>query len=166
MEILNVAVSSCLNALLTLVINNQFVEIKGSVLKRRTFGALQPVMFAVVVTLKDALIKKFSQIYPACTTDLSTFLAMTGSLAAQRASVTGDDQDLMIESREEVERQMERAMSDSDAMPEEQTTEMAVSGFLDEYGGYGGSGGDTYVLGGEKRVTYVLGTSDRYIPFK
>ncbi|KAG0311358.1 hypothetical protein BGZ99_010228 [Dissophora globulifera] len=72
---------------------------------------------------------------------------------------------LTMESREEVERQTDRAMRDSNAMLEEKAAVAAVSGLLDGRG-VGGSGGDAYVLGGEKRVAHGLDTIDRYTLFK
>ncbi|KAG0296273.1 hypothetical protein BGZ98_001032 [Dissophora globulifera] len=72
---------------------------------------------------------------------------------------------LTMESREEVEHQTDRAMRDSNAILEEKATVAAVSGFLDGRG-VGGSGGDAYVLGGEKRVAHWLDTIDQYTLFK
>ncbi|KAG0363944.1 hypothetical protein BGZ54_007933 [Gamsiella multidivaricata] len=71
---------------------------------------------------------------------------------------------LTMESREEVERQADRTMRESNAVLEEKAASAAVSGMLDGRGGHGG--GDAYVLGGDKRAVHGLDTIDRYTLFK
>ncbi|KAF8936981.1 hypothetical protein BGZ58_003456 [Dissophora ornata] len=72
---------------------------------------------------------------------------------------------LTMESREEVERQTDRMMRESNAAVEEKAVSAAVSSLLDGRGA-GHANGDAYVLGGEKRVTHGLDTIDRYTLFK
>ncbi|KAF9347907.1 hypothetical protein BGX26_000654 [Mortierella sp. AD094] len=72
---------------------------------------------------------------------------------------------LTMESREEVERQTDQMMRESNAALEEKAASAAVSGMLDGRGA-GHTTNDAYVLGGEKRVIHGLDTIDRYTLFK
>ncbi|KAF9433778.1 hypothetical protein BGZ76_008995 [Entomortierella beljakovae] len=72
---------------------------------------------------------------------------------------------LTMESREDMERQKDHMMRESNAAIEEKAVSAAISGLLDGRG-TGHAGGDAYVLGGEKRVIHGLDTIDRYTLFK
>ncbi|KAF9987173.1 hypothetical protein BGZ65_004815 [Modicella reniformis] len=73
---------------------------------------------------------------------------------------------LTMESREEMERQTDRIMRESNAALEEKAASAAVSGLL-EGRGSGHGNGDAYVVGGgERRVVHGLDTIDRYTLFK
>ncbi|KAF8984852.1 hypothetical protein BGZ46_006794 [Entomortierella lignicola] len=72
---------------------------------------------------------------------------------------------LTMESREEVERQLDQKMRESNAALEEKSVNAVVSGMLDGRGG-GHGDSDTYLLGGEKRSNIGLDTIDRYTLFK
>ncbi|KAF9109449.1 hypothetical protein BGX27_007595 [Mortierella sp. AM989] len=72
---------------------------------------------------------------------------------------------LTMESREEVERQTDQMMRESNAALEEKAASAAVSGMLDGRG-VGHANNDAYVLGGEKRMIHGLDTIDRYTLFK
>lgn len=69
-----------------------------------------------------------------------------------------------MESREQVERQTDRQMRESNAAQEEKAASVVVSGMLD--GRTGHSNGDSFGAGGEKRTLAGLDTIERYSLYK
>ncbi|KAG0035228.1 hypothetical protein BGZ81_011272 [Podila clonocystis] len=69
-----------------------------------------------------------------------------------------------MESREQVERQTDRQMRESNAVQEEKAASVVVSGMLD--GRMGHPNGDSFGAGGEKRALAGLDTIERYSLYK
>ncbi|KAF9183786.1 hypothetical protein BGZ51_002455 [Haplosporangium sp. Z 767] len=102
-----------------------------------------------------------------CLTCLATFACLVALKLLIGINLLGfaHHRYLTMESREQIERQTDRMMRESNAVLEEKAASAAVSGMLDGRTA-GHVNGDAFGAGGEKRVVHGLDTIDRYTLFK
>ncbi|KAG0258229.1 hypothetical protein BG011_003420 [Mortierella polycephala] len=138
-----------------------------------TLGQIMVVIGHLVVTwayragISQELGRRVLEYAVICLTCLATFACLVALKLLIGINLLGfaHHRYLTMESREQIERQTDRAMRESNAVLEEKAASAAVSGMLDGRT-TGHANGDAFGAGGEKRVVHGLDTIDRYTLFK